>query len=58
MSLHTGKITCGFQWDELPIDDHVIEIVEALAKEQKQPLIHREKSCFECSPGVEIENIY
>ena len=33
MSLHSGKRIHGFQWDELPIDDHVIEIVEALAEE-------------------------
>ena len=34
MSLYTGKIIHGFQWDELPIDDHVIGRVEALAEEK------------------------
>ena len=58
MSLHTGKRIHGFQWDELPIDDHVIERVEALAEEQNQPLMHRGKPCFEWSPGVDIRDIY
>ena len=58
MSLHTGKRIHGFQWDELPIDEYVIERVEALAEEQNQPLMHRGKPCFEWSPGVEIEDIY
>ena len=58
MSLHTGKRIHGFQWDELPIDEHVIQRVEALATEQKQPLMNRGKPCFEWSPGVEIKDIY
>ena len=58
MSLHTGKRIHGFQWDELPIDEYVIERVEALAEEQNQPLMHRGKPCFVWSPGVEIEDIY
>ena len=58
MSLHSGKRIHGFQWDELPIDEHVIERVEALAEEQDQPLMHRGKPCFEWSPGVEIEDVY
>ena len=32
MSLHSGKKKTGFQWDELPIDEHVIERVEAMAE--------------------------
>ena len=34
MSLHSGKIMHSFQWDELPIDEHVVERVEAIAEEQ------------------------
>ena len=58
MSLHSGKRTHGFQWDELPIDEHVIERVEAMAEEQEQPLMNRGKPCFEWSPGVEIRDMY
>ena len=41
MSLHTRNRTHGFQWDEKPIDGHVIERVEALAEEKKQALMYR-----------------
>ena len=58
MSLNTGKRIHGFKCDELPIDDHVIKRVEALAKEQNQPLMHCGKPCFEWSLGVEIEDIF
>ena len=40
------------------IDQHVIDMAEALAKEQKQHLMNREKPCFEWSPGLRIEDIY
>ena len=40
MSLHSGKHIHGYNWDELPIDDYVIERVESLAVEQEQPLMH------------------
>ena len=43
MSIHTGNRINAFQWDELPIDYHVIEKVEALAKEQKKTLMNRGK---------------
>ena len=47
MSLHTEKRIHRFQWDEIPIDKHVIERVEELSEEQNQPLMHRGKPCFE-----------
>ena len=58
MSLHSGRRIHGFKWDELPIDKHVIQRVEALAEEEKQPLMHRRNPCFEWAPGVEIEDIF
>ena len=31
MSIHTGKIIHGHQWEEQPISDYVVDIVEELA---------------------------
>ena len=58
MSLHSGKRIHGYKWEELPIDEHIIERVESLAEKEKQPIMHRGKPCFEWAPGVEIEDIY
>ena len=58
MSLHTGKIIHVFKRDELPIDNHVIERVESLDEDKKQPLMRREKLSFEWSLGVEIKYFY
>ena len=33
MSLYSGKRMHVFKWDELPIDEHVIERVEVMAEE-------------------------
>ena len=40
MSLRTGRKIHGFQWNELSIDDYVVERVEVLAEEEKQPIMH------------------
>ena len=37
-SLHTGKIIRGYKWQELPLDEHVIERVEAMAEQEEQPI--------------------
>ena len=58
MSLHSGRCIHGYSWDELLVDDYVIEQVELLAKEQEQPIIHNGMLIFEWSPGVEIEHIW
>ena len=47
MSLHSGKRIHGYEWEELPIDEHVIERVEALAEAEKQPIMHRGMPSFE-----------
>ena len=44
--------------ERTPIDEHVIQRVEAIAKEEKQPVMHRGNPCFEWAPGIEIENIF
>jgi hypothetical protein len=35
MSLHSGKRIHGYEWEELPIDEHIIKRVEALAEADK-----------------------
>ena len=55
MSLHSGKRIHGYEWEELPIDEHVIERVEALAESEKQMVMHRGMPSFEWAPGVPIE---
>ena len=47
MSLHSGKRICRYKWEELPINEHVIERVEALAEAEKQKGIHRGMPSFE-----------
>ena len=54
MSIHTGRRIHGYKWEELPIDEYVIERVEALAKEEDQPITNRGISCFEWAPDVEV----
>ena len=58
MSLHSGKRIHGYIWDELPIDEYVIERVEALAEEQGQPLMKDGVPDFEWTPGQAIEDIW
>ena len=56
MSLHSGKRIHGHEWEELPIDEHVIERVEALAVAEEQPIMHRGMPSFEWAPGIPIED--
>ena len=58
MSLHTGKRIHGFIWDELPIDEYVIERVESLATEQGQPLMSDGTPIFEWTPGQQIKDMW
>ena len=57
MSLYSGKRIHGYKWKELPIDEHVIQRVEQLDENEKQPVMHRGMPCFEWAPGIEIEDI-
>ena len=54
MSLYSGKRIHGYKWDELPVDEYVIERVESLAEQEKQPLMHKGMPTFEWSSGVEV----
>ena len=51
MSLYTGRELHSNQWEELPTDDDVIEMVENLAKNEEQPLLPDKYPMFEWSPG-------
>ena len=58
MSIHSGKRIHGYNWDELTIDEYVIDRVESLAAEQEQPLMHDGVPNFELTPGHEVEDIW
>ena len=56
MSLYTGKRIHGYKWKELPIDEYVIDRVETLAEEEKQPIMKGGMPIFEWGPGEPIED--
>ena len=58
MSLHSGRWIHVYKWDELPIDEYVIERVESLAKGQEQPIMHNGMPSFEWAPGVEVTDVW
>ena len=58
MSLHSGKRIHGYSWDELPIDESVVERVESLAEEQGQPIMQDGVPNFEWTPGQPVEDIW
>jgi hypothetical protein len=53
MSLKTGRELHGYEWTELPIDDHVIATVKEMAEAERQPIMAN-GPIFEWSPGVYI----
>ena len=57
MSLHTGKRIHGYKWQELPLDEHVVERVELMTEQEEQPIMHRGLPCFEWALGVEMQDI-
>ena len=56
ISLYSGKRIHGYKWERLPIDEHIIERVEQLAKVEEQPIMNRGMSYFEWAPAEEIED--
>ena len=56
MSLHSEKWIYGYKWDELHIDEYVIERVESLAEQEEQPIMHQEMPSFEWSPGTNVKD--
>jgi hypothetical protein len=56
MSLTTGRKLSRQQWDELPMSDGVIAVVERMAQAENQPLLGPGAPIFEWSPGLAIED--
>ena len=56
MNLYTGKRLHSYAWEELPIDDDVIEQVEFLARKEKAPVMTDGYPMFEWQPGVPMED--
>ena len=54
MSLHTAQCINSYQWEELPIDNYVIEQVEFLAKFENQPIMHNGYTHLELEKGEPI----
>jgi hypothetical protein len=54
MSLYSGKRLHSYEWDELPIDDDVINRVEELATEEDAPIMTDGYPMFEWTPGDAI----
>ena len=57
MLLYTGKLIHGFDWNEIPIHDDVIDTVEQLATNEKQPMLICKLPLFEWRPGAEIPDV-
>ena len=47
MSLHVGIRIYACKWEELPIDEHVVDRVESMAEQEKQPMVNYGILCFE-----------
>ena len=56
MSLHSGKQINIYEWQELPIDDDVINRVEEIAEEQNAAMMTDGYPMFEWMPGVQIDD--
>ena len=56
MSLYSGKWLHSYIWEELPIYQDVIDRVEQLAREEKQPFLDNNQSLFEWLPGQKIDD--
>ena len=56
MSLYSGERIHGYNWDDLPIDEAVIEWVEQLASDENQPFNDDNIPFFEWLPGIKIED--
>lgn len=56
MSLHTGRQIHSNQWEELPIDEDVIRMVEEQARDEEQPLFPDKYPMFEWAPGCLVDD--
>ena len=57
MSLNTGKRLHNKHWDQIPIDEFVIDKVKELATKEEQSIIKNKCPLFEWGVGIEIEDI-
>ena len=53
MSLNTGKLIHAFIWEQLPLDDHIIDRVTDLAEDEGAPLMNN-GPIFEWRPGIPV----
>jgi hypothetical protein len=56
MSLVTGRRLSRHQFDELPMPDGVIELVEDMASAENQPIMEAGAPIFEWTPGIVIQD--
>ena len=56
MSFYSGKIIHGYILEELHIDQDVIDKMEQLTREEKQPVMDNNQLLFEWLPRKEIED--
>ena len=57
MSLETGRKIHSRKWMELPVDESVIDTVETIASDQKQPFMPDNFPIFEWGPGIVVDDI-
>ena len=57
MSLKTGKRIHNKHWDQIHIDEFVIDKVKELATKEEQPIIKNKCPFFEWGVGIEIEDM-
>ena len=51
MSIYSGRRLHSYIWEDLPIDKGVIDRLEQLAREEKQPVLGNNQPLFEWIPG-------
>ena len=52
MSLHSGRRIHSCSWEELPINEYVVERVESLAEAEEESVMHNGMPSFELAPGI------
>ena len=57
ISLNTGKILHSKHWNQIPIDEFVIDKVKELATNEEQPVIQNKYPLFEWGVGIQIDDI-
>ena len=55
LTLDRGKKIHAKKWDQLPINDEIIDQVNSFAEKQRQPSMPRRMPIFEWAPGLIID---